>query len=381
MNHVFLQCYNTPVSTHPPVIIPEINNSNAICDYLAQTSKVLSGKQFPTYVFFVNFPQKIFKKPLVTLNSHLIHCYPIQLIPFNRFRLIQQLNLHLSFNLLYLFILFRHLSRPIYWFFYPQLISLIRFSFKPTKIVYDIVDSYLCPNNLKKYLLQKSTVVTAISHPLITEYQKFSPNTKIHLVPQGFNLIKSTSPFAPLLQLRHLTHKIGFIGGINNRLEYDLLFKVITANPNYNFIFAGPAGTDINVSSKPVDTLNRQLFSYPNVCHLGLVPKDQIQNVVNFFDIAIIPYDIRDQFNLLCYPMKIFEYFACQKPVVSTPIEELKQFPQLVKIGNTVSEWQKHLDYFFSRPTTPSQKKRSVSLAHQNSWNHKVEKILKLLSL
>ena len=31
------------------------------------------------------------------------------------------------------------------------------------------------------------------------------------------------------------------------------------------------------------------------------------------------------------------------KPVVSTPIEELKAFPTFVKIGNTAEEWEKHI--------------------------------------
>jgi len=365
---------------HRPIIIPEINSQSAICDYLLQTSLILSAKVIPTYVFFVNFPRKIYQKPFDQINPHLIHSYPIQIIPFNRFELIQQLNILLSFNLLYLLVLIRHHHRPRYWFFYPQLINLIRFSPPPRAINYDIVDSYNCPDSQKQFLLQHASTITAISRNLISQYQSLWPAAHIHLVPQGFNLLKSPAQFPPLKNLNKLTNRIGFIGVLSNRLDYQLLFSVIKNNPKYNFIFVGPTGTDINVSPKPVEKLNRQLLSFKNVHYLGPAPKDQIESVIKFFDIAIIPYDIQDQFNRLCYPMKIFEYFACQKPVVSTLIEELKQFPDLIKIGNTPTEWQKHLESLMSRPLPSSLKTKANKLSQDNSWEHKVDQILNLIS-
>ena len=360
-----------------PIIIPEINSSNAICDYLYQTSKVLSDKHYPVYVFFVNYPHKIYQSPFKTITPCLTHCYPLQIIPFNRFKIVEKLNIFLSFNLLHLYILFRHHSRPLYWFFYPQVVALIKYSLAPSRILYDIVDSYNCPQFLKKDLLDRADIVTAISQNLISEYQTISPRIKINLVPQGFNLLQSTSEPFPLAKLHHLKNKVGFIGGLNNRLDYNLLFAIIKNNPQYSFIFAGPAGHDTNVTDKPVEKLNAKLFSFKNVYSIGLVKKDQIESVINFFDIAIIPYDIRDQFNLLCYPMKIFEYFACQKPTISTPIEELKHFPDLIKIGNTPQEWQEHLEFFFAHPLSKKLKSKALKLAQKNSWQNKIKQILK----
>jgi hypothetical protein len=371
---------NWVINKHNPIIIPEINSSDGICDYLYQTSRVLSGKKFPTYVFFVNYPKKIYQKPFVKIKPYLSHIYSWQIIPFNRFKSVQRLNLYLSFNLLYIYVFIRHLKQPIFWFFYPQIVDLLHYSLPPKTLLYDIVDSYSCPVSQKKELLQKANIVTAISRNLISEYTKFSPDTIVKLVPQGFHLIKSPTTFTPIKKLRHLTHKVGFVGGLNNRFDYDLLFSIIQNNPKLNFIFAGPESHDTNVSPKPVEKLNHQLFSYPNVYNLGLVGKNQVQSVISFFDIAIIPYDTRDQFNRLCYPMKIFEYFACQKPTISTPIEELKQFPNLVKIGNTPKEWQKHLNHFFSHPLSSIQKKAAVKLADKNSWDNKISQILKLFT-
>lgn len=373
---------------HHPIIIPEINNQDAICDYLIQTANILAKKKYPVYIYYLHQPPT-FKKNLSQILPHLYSFTPIKILPFNRFYFIQRINIHISFFCLYFICFLRHKSIPFFWLFYPQVSSLIKFSPPPSKIIYDIVDFYTSPNPRinkilyyqKKYLLKKASLVVAISQSLIKNYKKIFSKAFIYLVPQGFNLIKKNLVFHPKInKLQKLSHKVGFIGGINNRLNYQLLFDLISKTPKYNYIFIGPLGSDNNVSPKPINSLAKKLFSFKNVYHIDLVPKSQISEFINIFDIAIIPYDIRDKFNLLCYPMKIFEYFSLEKPVVSTSIKELEQFPDLIKIGNTSSEWQKHLGYFFSHPLTFSQKNKAKKLAQKNSWKNKINQILKLIS-
>jgi hypothetical protein len=256
-------------------------------------------------------------------------------------------------------------------------------------LVYDIVDFYTSPDSRinkilyfqKKYLLKKANIITAISNSLIKNYQKILPNIKINLVPQGFNLIKKTNPniHPEIENIKKLSNKIGFIGGINNRLDFQLLFDLIAQTPKYNYIFVGPLGYDLNVSSKPVDKLAKKLFSFKNVTHINLIPKSQIGQFINTFDVTIIPYDVKDDFNRLCYPMKLFEYFTAGKPVLSTPIEELKNFPDLVFSSPKALDWKIYLDNIFSKPWPKSKKILSQQLAKDNSWENKIKQILKKL--
>ena len=46
------------------------------------------------------------------------------------------------------------------------------------------------------------------------------------------------------------------------------------------------------------------------------------------FDVAVIPFKIND-ITLMTSPIKLFEYFACHKPVVSTPLPECKQYEEV----------------------------------------------------
>lgn len=373
---------------HHPIIIPEINNQHEICDYLIQTATILSKKKYPTYIFYVNLFSEA-KPKLKKISDNLFSFSPIKIIPFNRFKFVQQINIYLSFNILILISFFQNFKIPYIWLFYPQIYSLIKPSLPCYKLIYDIVDFFTSPqpnlnhklNNQKKLLLKKANLITAISQNLKISYQKILPSTKIHIVPQGFNLIKSSSvkTHPEAKKIKKIPNKIGFIGAINNRLDFDLLFKLIKNTPNFNYIFVGPQNNDINVKKKPVEKLSKKLFSFPNVHNIGLVPKNQLSQFIGIFDIAIIPYDVSDKFNRLCYPMKLFEYFAAGKPVISTPIIELKNFPKFVKIGKTAKEWQTYIESILNCPWPQKLQEEEKNLAQQNSWKNKINLILHLI--
>ena len=74
--------------------------------------------------------------------------------------------------------------------------------------------------------------------------------------------------------------------------------------------------------------------------------------------------------------MKLFEYFAVGKPVLSTTIEELKNFPQLVFISDKPKEWKTNIDNIFSKPWPLKLQNLEKTLAKQNSWENKVSQIL-----
>lgn len=376
------------MSSHFPVIVPEINQKNSICDYLIQTASILASKKYPTYIYYLSETPTL-RNNISQISSNLYTFTPLKIIPLNRFVFVQKINISLSFIYLYFYCFFHYHLPPIFWFFYPQLSPLLKISPPPAKIIYDIVDYYTSPISKinqrillqKKILLKKANLVTAISPSLIESYQKIYPHAKINLVPQGFNLISPSTPL-PLSfkKFLKLSPKIGYIGAINNRLDFDLLFKLIIDTPNYHYFFIGPLENDANVSPKDVSLLSKKLFSFPNVHYLSYIPKNEIKNYLEIFDIAIIPYDIKDDFNRLCYPMKLFEYFSVGKPVISTPIETLKKFSNLVYLSPTAMGWKKHIQLILTKTWPKSKKILSQKLAQKNSWKNKVTLILRLAS-
>ena len=63
-------------------------------------------------------------------------------------------------------------------------------------------------------------------------------------------------------------------------------------------------------------------------------------------------------------------------PVISTEILELRKYPEFVKIGKSVSEWEKIIKDFILNPRDKELQREEKNLAIKNSWNNKVTQIL-----
>ena len=74
---------------------------------------------------------------------------------------------------------------------------------------------------------------------------------------------------------------IGYLGSIDERLDFDLLEHLIRTMPDKHFLFVGR----IMVSGK-----HRKLEAYPNTTFLGARPPAQLANYVAGFDACIIPF-------------------------------------------------------------------------------------------
>ncbi len=66
--------------------------------------------------------------------------------------------------------------------------------------------------------------------------------------------------------------------------------------------------------------------------------------------------------------MKIFEYFYLKKPVVSTPIEELKRFQPYVKIADNADKFSKEIKKILKDGWSKEYAQKQRELAIDNSW-------------
>lgn len=365
--------------------------ANPICDFINQTADVLVKNQNIVIVFFTNFFQsrKVFLKKITNKKKFekqngIFYFYPIDILPFSRFSWVKKINLKISILFLRSYIWLKFYRNPkIIWIFYPHLVFLLDY-FKKYKKIYDIIDFYTNPdpkkNNIlfiqKKKMLEKSDVTTAISNTLKKQYLKIS-NQKITIVPQGFKPDKSQKVRFP--KLEKLKNIVGYIGAINERLDFDLLIELIKKTPNINYVFVGPIEENPDFSLQNKKKEIKKLLLYKNFIWLDRQPKEKIASIIEYFDVCIIPYDISQEFNRLCYPMKLFEYFYAGKPVVSTPIEELKHFPKLIKIGKNADEWEKYLYGLLQKKWPDKFKNLGKKLAENNSWENKIKKTSSLL--
>ncbi|MFC1646812.1 hypothetical protein ACFL1A_00880 [Patescibacteria group bacterium] len=310
---------------------------------------------------------------------------PIYIIPFRRFEIVVKINiiLNILFASLVTFILLfnKQIKSRYLWIYNPeQYFITVMFGLAYRKI-YDCVDYHGTSNSqAEKKLIIASDWVFVNSNTLYKLHQKIRPD--VQLVPLGFDLKTfSQKNIRSVPRMPQGNPVVGYVGGINSRLDYMLLTKIVKSNPDINFIFLGPfqrhekdAVFKKNVKPK-IDLLFREKnsFYYPSQ------EKILIPLIIKHFDICIIPYDIKLKFNKYAFPMKLFEYFYMGKPVVSTEIAELKKFPKLVRIAEAPGQWSKEINNLLKSSWSRENIKKQKRYARQNSWDNKFSKMTNII--
>ena len=356
------------------------------CDYATQTIEIL-GKRHRVIGLALGEPitwRDIFssnnKKHIVEKHKQYTLFRPFFFVPGQRVLFIKQLNLFISAVLLSAYVsLFHAKKKKCFWFFEPFFMPTFFRVFSSYTTVFDCVDYFLTVQqpflSHMIFMLRHATCVFVNSFALQKQYSSYRPDVTV--VPLGFAYtLFHQKQFIPKRMVPG-PKRIGFVGGIDDRLDYKLLYKTARVFKNSSFVFVGKNHFS-NINTPPIV---QALHSLSNVVFIDEVRKADVPARIQSFDICLIPYDSRQLFNRYCFPMKAFEYFYYGKPVVSTPIEELKRFPRFIHMGKTTSEWERNIRELLSKPWPNSYKRAQRELATTNRWERKIQVMMEHIRL
>lgn len=311
---------------------------------------------------------------------------PLYPFPFRRVVWIEQLNQMLNIIFIALWFGFRK-KKILLWIFDPYFRSYptIRKFFRNMITLYDCVDFHIGINpenalsihNWEKTLIMRVDYFFVNSHTLFTLH--FSIRRPDAIVQQGFRYDDFIHPKVLNVLFPKDIPVIGFVGGINHRLDFQLIHELVRHNQQWFFVFWGKVQEvdefELSATRRMIHTIKK----YSNVITGYSQDRKEIPGIIGQFDMGIIPYNTKLDFVRYSYPMKLFEYFYIGKPVVATPIEELKRFSRFVKIGATVQEWENQISTLLSRKWPDSYKRQQRRLANANSWEEKIKKIFHII--
>jgi glycosyltransferase involved in cell wall biosynthesis len=234
----------------------------------------------------------------------------------------------------------------------------------------------------EKALIKKVEIVFANSPAL---YRLKKPlHRRVFQVPQGANV---QTFFDPPKQkepadLKNIPHpRIGFAGNNDYRVNLKLVIQLAKKRPDWSFCFLGRTLFDRQqdkVTKFPI--LLEELKKLKNVHLLGFrETKEELVAYLDHFDTLWIPYDTTQEFVRYCYPMKVFEYFARGKPVVSTPIESLIPLQPYVTTVKDAKEAEQKIKTLLRKPWPKKYIQEQRQLVLDNSWQAKIEAISRIL--
>lgn len=159
---------------------------------------------------------------------------------------------------------------------------------------------------------------------------------------------------------------IGYYGALAHWFDYDLLCSAARLRPEYWFLLIGP-DHDHTVQSSGISSLE-------NILWLGPRPYQEIPAYLKFFSVATIPF-LLNEITHATSPLKLFEYFAGGKPVVTTAMRECLKYPP-VQIAGDAASFVEQLDEALVLKDDPVYLAQLEQLALANTWQERAASIL-----
>ncbi len=219
---------------------------------------------------------------------------------------------------------------------YPHYLHLAR-HLRPDRLVYFNIDDYrlywprsaaaVARIEREAVLASDLTVCTAFHR--VEELREAIPEAadRIRHLPHGapsasIPLAAQDEPDAPPADIAHLPRPLlGYVGTLEDRVDWALLGDVARANPDASVVLVGRVGTD---GDAPWQGARRRCLAEANVHAIGWRDQATIDAYNRAFDLNLIPYRVDHPFNLACCPTKVMDYMAAGRPVVATDLPECR---------------------------------------------------------
>jgi len=156
---------------------------------------------------------------------------------------------------------------------------------------------------------------------------------------------------------------IGYFGSLHAWIDFDLIEWLARARPHWTFLLVGHAAVDVS-----------GLAALPNVRLVGAQPYASLPTWAKAFDAAIIPYRLNRQTEN-ANPLKLREYLATGKPVVSVRNPEIEKFAAWVEIADGRDAFLAALERALVEDNPAKQAARLAAVADQ-TWERRVAAIV-----
>jgi hypothetical protein len=252
-------------------------------------------------------------------------------------------------------------------FFYPHAEYCCSLAAEMKDRGFDLVHicmDYEIPDHLEHVRL--SDITFAIPEAAFLELQRLFGD-KIRKLPQfaapnSLDRERGHAPASQTIAISEIpTPRLVYLGNVEGRVNLEIVKQVLELHPEWHFVSFGSA----NLLVQP----NWHVLPWvPQDCWAGLLAADGA--------IGFLPYDCSDPKNLHCVPLKLFDYFALGLPVVGTPITYLREFPELMYLGNTAKELSDAIRLALEEPKdSPKRRKRLLVAAE-----HSIDNLSRILS-
>ncbi|MBW4437907.1 MAG: polysaccharide pyruvyl transferase CsaB [Pleurocapsa minor GSE-CHR-MK-17-07R] len=230
-------------------------------------------------------------------------------------------------------------------------------------------------------MVQTADVVVGTADRLVEQLR--NDRTDVVLAPNGVDFHYFARPEAEL----HIPDDVksffgtgrpivGYYGALAEWLDYDLIDYAARQLPEFTFLLVGP---DLNEYVAPNLSFKQTAYNTlpSNVHWLGPKQYQELPHYLHSFDVATIPFIVNNVTHAVS-PLKLFEYMAGGKPVVTTDLEECKKYAGVIAAQN-YDDYVQKLQYALTLRDDPDYRSQLHNTALDNTWEARAATIVDAL--
>lgn len=229
-------------------------------------------------------------------------------------------------------------SGIVHWVYKPDQAKKI----KGRDFIYEVYDDYAfdfgtgeaLPSvlEMEQMILPLARHVFFTSQPLFDRKSSFASSAS--LVGNGVNF-EPFAKFRPLLKPGNGRPVAGYLGNLSDFFDWNLMLEVCRHMPEVDFVFHG----QIEEHKLGTAFANYEaLRELENVKFTGRVSRSEGAACIARYDVLLIPFVVNEAMHAV-NPLKLWEYYATGKPVVSTPMEAVDEPPPYMLVAEGARAW------------------------------------------
>jgi glycosyltransferase involved in cell wall biosynthesis len=256
---------------------------------------------------------------------------------------------------------------PVQWFYSPMTAPCFADQFGALSIVYDCMDElanfrFASPDikQREEFLLSRADLVFTGGYHLFESKSRHHAN--VHFYGCGvdadhYSQARLSATTIPA-EIATLPRPIfGYIGVIDERLDYDLLTKIAQKFSQGSVVMIGPLAK----------VERHMLPNLPNIYWFGQRPYRDLPALLKSFDVCLMPFALNEATRYI-NPTKTLEYMAAGKPIVSTAVPDVvRNFTPVVEIGRSHEDFVHAVARAYQSPD-PGRINQGIDRATGASW-------------
>lgn len=161
---------------------------------------------------------------------------------------------------------------------------------------------------------------------------------------------------------------VGYCGVLKkDRIDIELLEYSVRENPDKIFLITGPVFDEFGISA---------LEKYQNfTLYNSFVMHDEKPLLYSSFDIGIMPH-VTGEFIKSMDPIKLYEYLAAGKSVVTTPVTGTDKFKELIYVADTKEAFSEGIKKAATEQNPEILRQKRLELVEGRSWKKRIGEMI-----